>query len=106
MSTLDPDTLTPAAPARGDRADARGTTCDLRLALPKGRMQERVWDLLAEAGLPVRASKRSYRPTVGAPGFEVKVLKPQNVIRMLDGGSRDAGFAGADWVAELDADLV
>lgn len=97
------ETLRPRA---AEQATTQGLTTDLRLALPKGRMQERVWNLLAEAGLPVRASKRSYRPTLGAPGFEAKVLKPQNVIRMLQEGSRDAGFAGADWVAELGADLV
>ncbi|QDU66626.1 ATP phosphoribosyltransferase [Engelhardtia mirabilis] len=78
---------------------------DLRLALPKGRMQEGIWRLLAEGSLPVRASSRNYRPTVG-PGFEVKVLKPRTVVEMLHSGTRDVGFAGADWVAELDADVV
>ncbi len=43
---------------------------------------------------------------VGLPGFEAKMLKPQNVVEMLHAGSRDLGFAGADWVAELGADLV
>lgn len=100
-------TTTETLPLSTERTDETPlSTKDLRLALPKGRMQERVWNLLAEAGLPVRASVRSYRPTLGAPGFEAKVLKPQNVIRMLQEGSRDVGFAGADWVAELDADLV
>jgi ATP phosphoribosyltransferase len=39
-------------------------------------------------------------------GFEVKLLKPQNAVEMLHAGSRDLGFAGADWVAELGAELV
>jgi ATP phosphoribosyltransferase len=94
----------------------------LRLGLPKGRMQEEVFRLLAACGLPVRADERGYRPTVGASahyaapggnhrppfvlGFEAKILKPQNIVEMLDAGSRDVGFAGADWVKELGADLV
>lgn len=78
----------------------------LRLGLPKGRMQQGVMTLLAEAGIDVRASARDYRPTVSVPWLEAKILKPQNIIEMLHAGSRDVGFAGADWVAELDADLV
>jgi len=78
----------------------------LRLALPKGRMQEGVLTLLADAGVRVRQGARSYRPTLSLPGFETKLLKPQNVVEMLHVGSRDVGFAGADWVAELGAELV
>src|SRR5205823_5648325 len=43
-----------------------------------------------------------YRPDVSLPGAEAKLLKPQNIVEMLALGSRDAGFAGADWVAELE----
>jgi len=78
----------------------------LRLALPKGRMQNGVLSLLAEAGLDMRTAERDYRPSAGVEGLDVKVLKPQNIIEMLDIGSRDLGFAGADWVAELGIDLV
>jgi ATP phosphoribosyltransferase len=79
---------------------------ELRLALPKGRMQNAVFALLADAGLPVRVGPRAYRPSIGLPDVEVKLLKPQNIVEMLHAGSRDVGFAGADWVAELGADLV
>ena len=79
---------------------------ELRLALPKGRMQDAVFKLLADAGLPVRVGPRAYRPTLGLPNVEVKLLKPQSIIEMLHTGSRDVGFAGADWVAELGANLV
>ena len=78
----------------------------LRLALPKGRMQEGVFKLLEEAGMKVRLGEREYRPTMQDPGFESKILKPQNIVEMLHMGSRDLGFAGADWVAELDGELV
>ena len=72
-----------------------------RLGLPKGRMESGVLTLLADAGIRVRPSARGYRPDVSLPGAEAKLLKPQNIVEMLELGSRDAGFAGADWVAEL-----
>ncbi len=78
----------------------------LHLGLPKGRIQPGVFDLLAGAGVQVHGGARSYRPTTNLAECEVKVLKPQNIVEMLHAGSRDVGFAGADWVAELDADLV
>src|SRR5438477_7080076 len=78
----------------------------LRLALPKGRMQEGVFRLLGDAGIRVRDAGRGYRTELSLPGFETKLLKPQNIVEMLHLGSRDVGFAGADWVAELGGELV
>ncbi len=82
----------------------------VRLGLPKGRMQTKVIQLMNDAGLPVVIDEREYRPRVGngtpAIQYEAKLLKPQNVVEMLATGSRDIGFAGADWVRELGVDLV
>ncbi|MEZ4267448.1 MAG: ATP phosphoribosyltransferase [Myxococcota bacterium] len=78
----------------------------VRMALPKGRMQDGVFSLLGDAGIQVRLSERGYRPTISLPGFDTKILKPQNIVEMLHMGSRDLGFAGADWVDELQAELV
>lgn len=78
----------------------------LRLALPKGRMQSAVFELLREAGTHLVASSREYRPLVSLPGVEAKILKPQNIVEMLHLGSRDLGFTGADWVEELGAEIV
>jgi ATP phosphoribosyltransferase len=90
----------------------------LELGLPKGRMQAEVLRLMADAGLPVKADERGYRPVVGhagngdsgsfskAPQFDAKFLKPQNIVEMLDLGSRDLGFAGADWTRELGSGAV
>jgi ATP phosphoribosyltransferase len=91
----------------------------LELGLPKGRMQAEVLKLMADAGLPVKADERGYRPIVGhagngdsdgrfgrAPRFEAKFLKPQNIVEMLDLGSRDLGFAGGDWTRELGSGAV
>jgi len=69
-------------------------------------MEQNVLTLLGDAGIRVRPSARGYRPDVSLPGAEAKLLKPQNIVEMLALGSRDVGFAGADWVAELEADVV
>lgn len=84
------------------------TTTDdqLRLGLPKGRMEGGVLALLADAGIQVTPSERSYRPGISLPDTETKTLKPQNIVEMLALGSRDVGFAGADWVCEMNADVV
>lgn len=78
----------------------------IHLALPKGRMETGVFNLLGAAGIDLHVGQRGYRPMLSEPGFEVKLLKPQNIVEMLAAGTRDIGFAGADWVAELQADLV
>jgi ATP phosphoribosyltransferase len=78
----------------------------IHLAIPKGRIQAGVSTLLADAGVELRAGPRGYRPVTSLEGFEVKLLKPQNIVEMLAGGTRDVGFAGADWVAEKSARLI
>lgn len=83
----------------------RDTGEALRFGLPKGRMQEAALALLADAGIRVTPSARSYRPSISLPDCEAKILKPQNIVEMLELGSRDVGFAGADWVRELAADV-
>lgn len=78
----------------------------IQLALPKGRMLEGVLRLLEEAGCPATISDRNYRVSMPLDGVSTKLLKPQGIVEMLAAGRRDLGFAGADWVAELGADLV
>jgi ATP phosphoribosyltransferase len=81
-------------------------TDTLKFALPKGRMQEGVLRLLADAGIKVSTSSRNYKPSINLPGVDCKILKPHNIVEMLHAGSRHIGFAGADWVAEFGLDLV
>jgi ATP phosphoribosyltransferase len=69
-------------------------------------MERAVLELLSEGGVRVTPTARGYRPHVRLDDIEAKILKPQNIVEMLMHGSRDVGFAGADWVAELSADVV
>ena len=61
----------------------------LRLAIPKGRMYDGVTRLLADAGIHLTQTVRSYRPHISLAGCEVKILKPQNDRR--DAARRFAG---------------
>ncbi len=88
-----------------DRSTA-GERAVVRLALPKGRMQEGVLRLLEDAGIRLTFDRRGYRPVLSLAHFDAKLLKPQNIVEMLHLGSRDLGFAGADWVAEKGVELV
>ena len=89
---------------QADAMDPCGAS--LRLALPKGRMHDGLVRLLADAGIEVLRESRGYRASLSWEGCETKLLKPQTIVEMLHAGTRDAGFAGADWVGELGADLV
>jgi ATP phosphoribosyltransferase len=68
-------------------------------------MEAGVLALMHGAGIEISSGAREYRPTVSLPDIDAKTLKPQNIIGMLEAGARDIGFAGADWVAELEADV-
>ena len=78
----------------------------LRLGIPKGRMAEGVNRLMTDAGIQIQSAAREYRPEVSLGGLETKLLKPQAIVKMLQLGSRDIGFAGADWVEEFGGAVV
>jgi ATP phosphoribosyltransferase len=78
----------------------------IKLALPKGRMHDAVVALLADAGCRVLSNGRNYRPSCADDRFELKILKPQNIVRMVELGSHDLAFAGHDWVVESGARVV
>lgn len=78
----------------------------VKLALPTGRIQNNVFKLLADSGIEITGTARSYRPKISLEGFDTKILKTQNIVEMLDLGRRDIGIAGLDWVIELKAEVV
>lgn len=64
-------------------------------------MKDGVISLLNEAGVALKVSDRGYRPTISLPNYSVKLLKPQNILEMIESGTRDIGFGGLDWVKNL-----
>ncbi|MEB3245197.1 MAG: ATP phosphoribosyltransferase [Vampirovibrionales bacterium] len=78
----------------------------LKLVLPKGRIQEKVQDLLAKVGVTFASTSRSYRPVCNRNDIDIKILKPQNIAALVGLGRHDCGFTGHDWVQEQKANVV
>ena len=78
----------------------------LKVAVPKGRIYEGVVKLLNDAGINLHVDERVYRPVVSDPEISVKIMKPQNIPKLIELGSHDVGFTGYDWVVETGADVV
>ena len=77
----------------------------LKVLLPKGRIYENVIGLFSGTGIKISLPERAYRPTVNQDDLEAKVMKPQNIGKLLELGSHDVGFTGKDWIDETDADV-
>ncbi len=77
----------------------------LKMVIPKGKLFEQVEQLLAETGIKIIGDSRNYRPRCSDSNIEVKLLKSQNIPELIELGQHDIGFAGADWVAEQQADV-
>jgi ATP phosphoribosyltransferase len=80
-------------------------TDQLRLVLPKGRMEAAAVDLMNRVGWTV-APTPGYRPTCGDPRVTIKLLKAANIPELLEWGAHDVGFTGQDWVYETGADIA
>ena len=78
----------------------------LKILLPKGRIYENVTKLFSDAGIDIYLPERAYRPTVNQDDLEAKVMKPQNIGKLLELGAHDVGFTGIDWIRETSADVV
>jgi ATP phosphoribosyltransferase len=78
----------------------------LRLALPKGSLEEQTLRLFKEAGLEVKRGFRDYNPIISDERIsKVKILRPQEIPKYVEEGYFDLGIAGWDWVNETEADV-
>lgn len=77
----------------------------LRMALPKGRLQEDTRSLLERAGYPLpdyHLKSRSYLPVApGHPELTFKVFHEKDIAIQVATGSYDLGICALDWVEEL-----
>ena len=79
----------------------------LKLAIPKGSLEEQTLKLLDAADLRVRrGSSRDYHGRIDDERIErVSLLRPQEIPRYVEEGFFDLGITGRDWVAETGADV-
>lgn len=78
----------------------------LRIVIPKGRIYENVVKLLNDAGIYMQVNERGYRPIVNDAEIEIKIMKPQNIPKLVELGSHDIGFTGYDWIIETGVNIV
>ena len=72
----------------------------LKLALPKGSLQEATVSLFSRAGFEVRADSRSYNLDIDDVEIEAVLLRAQEIPRYVEIGAFDAGISGKDWIRE------
>jgi ATP phosphoribosyltransferase len=77
----------------------------LKLALPKGSLEQSTLELMRKAGWKVAAGSRSYYPHIDDPDISCVFLRPQEMPRYVERGKLDAGICGKDWVLENEADV-
>lgn len=79
----------------------------LRIALPKGSLEEQTFLLFKQADLPIKRTEREYNPKINDPRIgKVKILRPQEIPGYVADGYFDVGISGHDWVIESNADVV
>jgi ATP phosphoribosyltransferase len=78
----------------------------LKMVIPKGRIQANVFNLLNDAGYGVEKVERVYVPQVEDVEIEAKIMKPQNIPKLVELGAHDIGFTGHDWILETEAEVT
>ena len=80
----------------------------LNVALPKGRLGDKVYGLLAAAGCLTPEDYNATRKLVvedAAAGVRCFLVKPSDVAIYVEHGAADLGIAGKDILAESEADV-
>jgi ATP phosphoribosyltransferase len=78
----------------------------LVLGLPKGSLEESTYAMMKRAGFAIRATSRSYFPSVDDPGLDLRLIRAQEIAHYVERGMLDAGITGHDWIVETGADVV
>lgn len=78
----------------------------LKVALPKGSLQDPTIKLLANAGYEVYLSSRGLRPSSNDPELDLYMIRAQEIGRYLGQGFIDCGITGYDWVYENEVELI
>jgi ATP phosphoribosyltransferase len=78
----------------------------LRLALPKGSLEETTVEMFRRAGYKIDIHSRSYYPEIDDPEIECMLIRAQEIARYVELGIMDAGLTGYDWILENSADVV
>ncbi|HQL65254.1 MAG TPA: ATP phosphoribosyltransferase, partial [bacterium] len=72
----------------------------LKLAIPKGSLQESTISLFTNAGFEVSSISRSYYLSFDDPEIDAVLIRAQEIPRYVQIGIFDAGISGKDWITE------
>ena len=76
----------------------------LKIVLPKGSLEEQTLKLFQQADLEIKKASRSYKLQVDDPRIsEVRLLRPQEIPRLVEEGYFDLGITGYDCLKETGA---
>jgi len=78
----------------------------LKIAVPKGSLEEPTIELLGKAGFEIYVSSRGLRPASNDAELDVYLIRAQEVGRYISQGFLDCGITGFDWASEYLDDLV
>ncbi|MDR2605004.1 MAG: ATP phosphoribosyltransferase [Desulfovibrio sp.] len=78
----------------------------LKIAIPKGSLEEATLALFARSGWKIAMQSRNYFPEVNDPELSVSLCRPQEMGAYIGDGILDAGLTGKDWAMESGADYV
>ncbi|HOO55299.1 MAG TPA: ATP phosphoribosyltransferase [bacterium] len=72
----------------------------LKLALPKGSLQDMTFEIFRQAGYNITVGSRSYVMKFDDDTLEGWLFRAQEISRYVESGIVDAGITGHDWVLE------
>ena len=78
----------------------------LKIAIPKGSLQEATLKILNKAGFNFSITERSYFPSIDDEEIEAMIIRAQEIARYVESGIFDMGITGKDWILECGADVV
>ena len=78
----------------------------LKIAIPKGSLEESTYALFKRAGFTINVNPRSYIPSINDAEIEVILFRPQEMSRYVEDGVVDCGLTGHDWIAENESDVA
>lgn len=78
----------------------------LKIAIPKGSLEEKTLALFRDADLEITRESRNYYCRINDPRVaEVRLLRPQEIPGFVAEGYFDLGISGYDCIRENDADV-
>ncbi|MBT8044535.1 MAG: ATP phosphoribosyltransferase [Verrucomicrobiae bacterium] len=78
----------------------------LKIALPKGSLQDPTIKLLEQAGYNIYTSSRGLRPDSDDGDLDIYLIRAQEIGRYLASGFIDCGITGLDWASNDEDALV